>query len=149
MAPPWWWCLWGELCWCSTDFSYYSYCRNPTGREFFVPAGTLIGVKLLKYIQGRPPVAPLVVGRRVPLTQGPFKNRCGSSLSASPSWRTKWWVFFVVLTLASSHIIASPPRSCRACCRHPTDQLWELARCPRPGQWLPHDHQWDRLQDPT
>jgi hypothetical protein len=22
-------------------FMYYSYCRNPTGREFFVPAGTL------------------------------------------------------------------------------------------------------------
>jgi hypothetical protein len=22
-------------------FLYYSYCRNPTGREFFVPAGTL------------------------------------------------------------------------------------------------------------
>ncbi len=29
-------------------FLYYSYCRNPTGREFFVPAGTLIAVKLLK-----------------------------------------------------------------------------------------------------
>jgi hypothetical protein len=39
--------LWGELCCCSTDYSYYSYCRNPTGREFFVPAWTLIGVKLL------------------------------------------------------------------------------------------------------
>ncbi len=29
------------------DFLYYSYCRNPTGREFFIPAQTLIGVKLL------------------------------------------------------------------------------------------------------
>ena len=27
-------------------FPYYSYCRNPMGREFFVPARTLIGVKL-------------------------------------------------------------------------------------------------------
>jgi hypothetical protein len=29
-------------------FLYYSYRRNPTGREFFVPAGTLIAVKLLR-----------------------------------------------------------------------------------------------------
>jgi hypothetical protein len=29
------------------DFSYYSYRTISTGREFFVPAGTLIGVKLL------------------------------------------------------------------------------------------------------
>jgi hypothetical protein len=29
-------------------FPYYSYRRNPTGREFFVPAGTLIAVKLFK-----------------------------------------------------------------------------------------------------
>jgi hypothetical protein len=28
-------------------FPYYSYHRNPMGREFFVPAGTLIAVKLL------------------------------------------------------------------------------------------------------
>jgi hypothetical protein len=28
--------------------AYYSYHRNPMGREFFVPAGTLIAVKLLK-----------------------------------------------------------------------------------------------------
>jgi hypothetical protein len=28
-------------------FPYYSYCRNPTRKEFFVPAGTLIVVKLL------------------------------------------------------------------------------------------------------
>ncbi len=28
------------------EFLYYSYSRNPTGREFFVPARTL-GVKLL------------------------------------------------------------------------------------------------------
>jgi len=28
-------------------FPYYSYCRDPTGREFFVPAGFLIAVKLL------------------------------------------------------------------------------------------------------
>ncbi len=38
---------WGELCWCSTDFWYYSYCRKSTGREFFVPARTLIGVNSL------------------------------------------------------------------------------------------------------
>ena len=29
-------------------FLYYSYSRNSTGREFFVPAGTLIAAKLLK-----------------------------------------------------------------------------------------------------
>jgi hypothetical protein len=29
-------------------FLYYSYNRNPTGWEFFVPAGTLLVVKLLK-----------------------------------------------------------------------------------------------------
>ncbi len=28
-------------------FPYYSYRRNPTGREFFIPAETLIAVKLL------------------------------------------------------------------------------------------------------
>ncbi len=28
-------------------FPYYSYRRSPTGQEFFVPAGTLIAVKLL------------------------------------------------------------------------------------------------------
>jgi hypothetical protein len=28
-------------------FPYYSYRRIPTGKEFFVPAGTLIAVKLL------------------------------------------------------------------------------------------------------
>ncbi len=28
-------------------FLYYSYHRNPTGREFVIPAGTLTAVKLL------------------------------------------------------------------------------------------------------
>ncbi len=28
-------------------YLYYSYCRNPMRKEFFVPAGTLIAVKLL------------------------------------------------------------------------------------------------------
>ena len=53
-GTPWWWCLWGELCWFLTDFFYYSYCRKPTEREFFVPAlktfvttRTQIVVKLL------------------------------------------------------------------------------------------------------
>ncbi len=40
----------GLLCWWWTLFLYYSYCRNPTGREFFVPAGTL-SVKLLRCIR--------------------------------------------------------------------------------------------------
>ncbi len=31
-------------------FPYYSYHRNPTGQEFFVPARTLIAVKLLSCI---------------------------------------------------------------------------------------------------
>jgi hypothetical protein len=47
---PWWWCLWGELCCCLTDYSYYSYRRKSTGREFFVPARTLIGVSC--YVPG-------------------------------------------------------------------------------------------------
>jgi hypothetical protein len=29
-------------------FPYYSYHRNPMGREFFVPVGTLIAVKLIR-----------------------------------------------------------------------------------------------------
>jgi hypothetical protein len=33
-----------------TEFLYYSYSRNPTGREFFVPAQTLIVVFLLNYL---------------------------------------------------------------------------------------------------
>jgi len=38
-----------DCCVCVVEyFSYYSYSRNPTGREFFVPAGTLIAVNLLK-----------------------------------------------------------------------------------------------------
>jgi hypothetical protein len=37
-VSPWWWCLWGELCWCLTGFSYSSYHRKPTEQEFFVPA---------------------------------------------------------------------------------------------------------------
>ena len=37
----------GMLCWGQRAFPYYSYCMNPTGWEFFVPAGTLIAVKLL------------------------------------------------------------------------------------------------------
>ncbi len=39
--------MWGELCCCLTEFLYYSYCRKSTGRKFFVPARTLIAVKLL------------------------------------------------------------------------------------------------------
>jgi hypothetical protein len=38
----------GELCCCLSEFLYYSYCRKSTGREFFVPARTLIAVKLLR-----------------------------------------------------------------------------------------------------
>ncbi len=30
----------GLLCWDLRYFPYYSYCRNPTVRKFFVPAGT-------------------------------------------------------------------------------------------------------------
>ncbi len=32
------------------EFLYYSYCRKSTGWEFFVPARTLIDVKLLTAI---------------------------------------------------------------------------------------------------
>jgi len=32
------------------DYLYYSYCRKSTGREFFVPAQTLIVVKLFTNI---------------------------------------------------------------------------------------------------
>ena len=38
----------GYLCLGRQYFPYYSYRRNPTGREFFVAARTLIGVILLK-----------------------------------------------------------------------------------------------------
>jgi hypothetical protein len=38
----------GLLCWGLRYFSYYSYSRKPTGREFFVPTRTLIVVFLLK-----------------------------------------------------------------------------------------------------
>ncbi len=44
-GTPCWWCLWGGLCRWSTEF--LSYSRKPTGREFFVPARTLIVVFLL------------------------------------------------------------------------------------------------------
>ena len=46
-GSPWWWRLWGELCWCSMDILYYLYCMTSMGQEFVVPAQTLIGVKLL------------------------------------------------------------------------------------------------------
>ena len=37
-----------DCCVCVVEyFWYYSYSRNPTRQEFFVPAGTLIAVKLL------------------------------------------------------------------------------------------------------
>ena len=36
----------GLIWWGRRAFSDYSYCRNPTGWEFFVPAWTLIGVFL-------------------------------------------------------------------------------------------------------
>ena len=38
----------GQLCSGRRYFPYYSYSRNPTGREYFVPVRTLIGVKLLR-----------------------------------------------------------------------------------------------------
>ena len=34
----------GGVVWSSTEFPYYSERRKPTGREFFVPAQTLIGI---------------------------------------------------------------------------------------------------------
>ena len=37
----------GWLCLGRQYFPYYSYCRKPTGREFFVPAWTLLGAILL------------------------------------------------------------------------------------------------------
>ncbi len=46
-GTPWWWCLWGKLCRSSMEFCYYSHCRKATEWKFFVPAQTLIGVKLL------------------------------------------------------------------------------------------------------
>ena len=44
-GSPWWWFLWGGLCRCSTEFSYYSYCRKPMRGKFFVPARTILVVK--------------------------------------------------------------------------------------------------------
>ena len=40
----------GLLCWGRRYFPYFSYCRNPMARECFVPAGTLIAVKLLSLL---------------------------------------------------------------------------------------------------
>jgi hypothetical protein len=34
----------GQLCSGRLYFPYYSYHKNPTGREFFVPAQTLMGI---------------------------------------------------------------------------------------------------------
>jgi hypothetical protein len=36
----------GDLDQMSTEFPNYSYRRNPAVQEFFIPAGTLIAVKL-------------------------------------------------------------------------------------------------------
>jgi hypothetical protein len=56
----------GLLCWGLRYFSYYSYSRKPTGREFFVPARTLIVVFLLKTCQN----LVLVKNNQVLLTIG-------------------------------------------------------------------------------
>ncbi len=56
----------GKLCSGRRYFPYYSYRRNPTGREFFVPAGTLIAVKLLMVLMwGVVMVRNLVMGGRL------------------------------------------------------------------------------------
>jgi len=39
-GTPWWWCLWGELFWCSTEFLYHLYYRKSMEREVFVPVQT-------------------------------------------------------------------------------------------------------------
>jgi hypothetical protein len=41
----------GLLCWGLRYFLYYSYSRKPTGRDFFIPARTLIVVFLLTVLQ--------------------------------------------------------------------------------------------------
>jgi len=41
----------GYLFWGRLYFPHYSYCRNPTGWEFFVPTETCIVVELLKYLR--------------------------------------------------------------------------------------------------
>ena len=51
-SSKWWWCLWGELCWSSTEFLCYSYykmiCRE---QKFLVSARTLINLILLAQYQ--------------------------------------------------------------------------------------------------
>ena len=51
---PWWQCLWGELCSCSTEILYYSYHKNPMGQDFRVPARTLILI-VVKLLHTSPP----------------------------------------------------------------------------------------------
>jgi hypothetical protein len=43
---PWWWCLWGELCWCLNKFPYNSYCRKSTRWKFFIPAQNIISLSV-------------------------------------------------------------------------------------------------------
>ena len=52
-GTTWWWCLRRELCWCLTEFSYYSYCRKATvwGGSFSFPPEPIV-VKLLSLKKG-------------------------------------------------------------------------------------------------
>ncbi len=75
MAPPWWWCLWVSCVGDRWYFPYYSYRRNPTGREFFVPARTQIVVKLLTI---------------VPIPRCILQTSCAHIIFAAEEWF--WWV---------------------------------------------------------
>jgi hypothetical protein len=46
-GTTWWWCLGVSCVGGRRYFPYYSYSRKPSGREFFVPARTLIVIFLL------------------------------------------------------------------------------------------------------
>ena len=65
-----------------TDYSYYSYCRKSTGREFFVPVRTLIAVKLLmdsrdlQYLNNTADHAQYPVKR---CEQGAYRYHCQTS----------------------------------------------------------------------
>jgi hypothetical protein len=70
---------------------YYSYRRNPTGREFFVPAGTLIAVKLLinyhksYYVQfGQIMVFLILVARKYRSSAFSHKPKSSRHISMDP-----------------------------------------------------------------
>ena len=69
-------------------FLYYSYCRNPTGREFFDRARTLIAVNLLSSrYRGKPKSYKWKYGGRRPFFLSFIKTRLHNFYSIRRPWR--------------------------------------------------------------